>query len=150
MCCQFTLPSVQDEGPQQQPDDPDKEEPGEVVGACTAHAENCGKGVGIFLRIRENRIMLVSGRSKGCFLLTPYYDKFGEPDTLLRRGFPLYLNEEKYKKIKKLWINHEIPEKIAYLAENNVEFVNTPWQNIKTCENIQNNTKTLYTPWQNM
>ena len=46
------------------------------VGACTAHVRVCGAGVGIFLRIRECRIVLLAqgpriedeeGRSKGCF-----------------------------------------------------------------------------------
>ena len=46
------------------------------VGACTAHVRACGGGVGIFLRIRECRIVLLAqgpriedeeGRSKGCF-----------------------------------------------------------------------------------
>ena len=48
----------------------------EPVGACTAHVRVCGGGVGIFLRIRECRIVLLAqgpriedeeGRSKGCF-----------------------------------------------------------------------------------
>jgi hypothetical protein len=56
----------------------------EPVGACTAHVRVCGGGVGIFLRIRECRIVLLAqgpriedeeGRSKGCFQVRdrPYH-----------------------------------------------------------------------------
>jgi putative uncharacterized protein (fragment) len=38
---------------------------GNMVGACTYHAYNCGAGVGIFLRIRDCKIVLLAGRSKG-------------------------------------------------------------------------------------
>lgn len=36
-----------------------------MVGACTYHAHTCGAGVGIFLRIRDCKILLLAGRSKG-------------------------------------------------------------------------------------
>lgn len=36
-----------------------------MVGACTYHAHYCGAGTGIFLRVRECKILLLSGRIKG-------------------------------------------------------------------------------------
>lgn len=38
---------------------------GNMVGACTYHTHKCGAGVGIFLKIRECKILLLAGRSKG-------------------------------------------------------------------------------------
>ena len=37
----------------------------DTVGACTYHAFKCGSGVGIFLRIRDCKVVLLAGRSKG-------------------------------------------------------------------------------------
>lgn len=42
-------------------------EPGQMVGACTFHTHQCGAGVGIFLRIRDCKILLLAGKSKGAF-----------------------------------------------------------------------------------
>lgn len=38
---------------------------GSMVGACTLHSHFCGAGIGIFLRIRDCKILLLAGRSKG-------------------------------------------------------------------------------------
>ena len=56
-CCQVTL------------------EDGKNVGACTAHAEICGAGCGIFLRVRDCKVVLLAGRNKGCFVQPPYVDQ---------------------------------------------------------------------------
>ncbi len=48
---------------------------GDVVGACTAHADKCGAGNGIFLRVRECKVILLSGRKKGCSIAPPYLDR---------------------------------------------------------------------------
>ena len=47
-----------------------------TVGACTSHAERCGAGTGLFLRVRECKLVLLAGRgSKGCFYAPPYVDQ---------------------------------------------------------------------------
>lgn len=38
---------------------------GQMVGACTHHTHFCGAGVGIFLRIRDCKVLLLAGKSKG-------------------------------------------------------------------------------------
>ncbi len=48
---------------------------GETVGACTAHADKCGAGNGVFLRVRECKVILLSGRKKGCSIPPPYLDR---------------------------------------------------------------------------
>ena len=45
---------------------------GQMVGACTYHTHFCGAGVGIFLRIRDCKILLLAGKSKGTFHLEIY------------------------------------------------------------------------------
>lgn len=97
-----------------------------TVGSCTYHAQECGAGVGIFLRIRECEILLL-GMSKGCFVSPPYLDKYGETDQGLRRGNPLTLCPDRYQKLNLLWLNHSLHEDIARSAEamNNVNI--TQW-----------------------
>lgn len=38
---------------------------GQQVGACTAHAQVCGLGACLFLRVRECKLLLMAGKSKG-------------------------------------------------------------------------------------
>ena len=42
---------------------------GTLVGACVNHAHICGAGVGIFLRIRDCKILLLAGKTKGKSLI---------------------------------------------------------------------------------
>ena len=47
-----------------------------TVGACTSHADRCGAGTGLFLRVRECKLVLLAGRgTKGCFYAPPYVDQ---------------------------------------------------------------------------
>lgn len=106
-----------------------KEIDGSTVGACTYHANECGAGVGIFLRIRECEILLL-GLSKGCFVSPPYLDKYGETDQGLRRGNPLTLCTERYQKLNLLWLNHCLHEDIARSAEAMNNVIPTQWQHL--------------------
>lgn len=103
---------------------------GDEVGACTAHAHHCGAGNGIFLRIRECKVILLSGRKKGCFLPPPYVDEYGEFDLGLRRGNPLNLCPERLRSIHKIWLNHRVPEEIAHVVETNLLHLATPWNHL--------------------
>ncbi|XP_078262328.1 E3 ubiquitin-protein ligase UBR1 [Rhinoraja longicauda] len=86
---------------------------GEEFGACAVHAINCGSGLGMFLRIRECQVLLLAGKNRGCFIPAPYLDDYGETDQLLRRGNPLHLCTERYKKLQQLWLQHRILEEIT-------------------------------------
>ena len=87
-------------------------------GGCTTHARECGADIGIFLRIRECIVVLHSkvtrgsrGRSfllvskllffPGTFLPAPYLDEYGEADKGLKRGNPMYLDQEKYEELNR-------------------------------------------------
>lgn len=89
----------------------------QLVGSCTYHAYECSAGVGVFLRIRNCQILLLSGRSKGCYMPAPYIDDHGETDFGLIRGNPLHLNQQHYDKLQAMWITHAIPEQISRTLE---------------------------------
>ncbi|XP_066999318.2 E3 ubiquitin-protein ligase UBR2 isoform X2 [Anabrus simplex] len=102
----------------------------QLVGACTYHAHECGAGVGIFLRVRECEVLLLASPSRGCFLLPPYLDQYGETDQGLRRGNPLTLCPERYKKLQLLWLSHGIHEEIARALESSSNLMSTQWQHL--------------------
>uniref|UniRef100_A0A646QGC2 E3 ubiquitin-protein ligase n=1 Tax=Hemiscolopendra marginata TaxID=943146 RepID=A0A646QGC2_9MYRI len=101
-----------------------------LVGACTYHAHYCGAGVGLFLRVRECKVLLLAGKTKGCFVSPPYLDDYGETDQGLRRGNPLHLCSERYKKLHRLWLSHGVPEEIAHALESNANILSTEWQHL--------------------
>ncbi|KAM4835181.1 E3 ubiquitin-protein ligase UBR2 isoform 1-T1 [Thomomys bottae] len=103
---------------------------GEDVGACTAHTYSCGSGAGIFLRVRECQVLFLAGKTKGCFYSPPYLDDYGETDQGLRRGNPLHLCKERFKKIQKLWHQHSITEEIGHAQEANQTLVGIDWQHL--------------------
>ncbi|XP_074600637.1 ubr1 ubiquitin ligase isoform X2 [Brevipalpus obovatus] len=98
-----------------------------LVGACTCHAHDCGAGVGIFLRIRDCKILLLAGRSKGCYMPPPYIDEYGETDQGLFRGNPLTLCESSYKELHRLWLRHGIPEQVAHSLELHSNMATVNW-----------------------
>lgn len=99
------------------------------VGSCTYHAHTCGAGIGIFLRIRDSEILLL-GMNKGCFIPAPYLDEYGETDQGLRRGNPLRLCRERYKKLHIIWLSHGIHEEITRRTETQQTLFATQWQNL--------------------
>lgn len=101
-----------------------------MVGACTYHAHQCGAGVGIFLRVRECEILFLASPMRGCFVSPPYLDDYGETDQGLRRGNPLHLCVEKYKKLHTLWLSHGIHEDIARAIESSSNIISTQWQHL--------------------
>ena len=97
------------------------------VGACTYHAHFCGAEIGLFLRIRDCQIVYL-GRNKGCLVLPPYLDEYGETDQGLRRGNPLRLCPARYSKIHLTWLGHGLHEEIARLNDNSS--VVTQWHHM--------------------
>lgn len=89
----------------------------QLVGSCTYHAYECSGGVGVFLRIRNSQILLLSGKNKGCYMPAPYIDDHGETDFGLMRGNPLHLDRRHYEKLQNMWLNHSIPEQISRTLE---------------------------------
>ena len=100
---------------------------GAMVGACTMHSHVCGAGTGLFLRIRDCKILLLAGRSKGCYMSPPFIDEFGETDQGLIRGNPLHLCERSYRDLHRLWLRHGIPEQVAHAIEVSSNLAATNW-----------------------
>ncbi|XP_069714258.1 E3 ubiquitin-protein ligase UBR1 isoform X4 [Phaenicophaeus curvirostris] len=101
---------------------------GEELGACTSHALQCGAGVCMFLKIRECKVVLIEGKTRGCLYPAPYLDEYGETDPGLKRGNPLQLCRERYWKLHLLWQQHCIIEEIARSQETNQIFFGFNWQ----------------------
>lgn len=101
-----------------------------MVGACTYHAHLCGAGVGVFLRVRECEILFLASPMRGCFVSPPYLDDYGETDQGLRRGNPLHLCYDKYRKLQTLWLSHSIHEEIARAIESSSNLMSTQWQHL--------------------
>ncbi|XP_050830777.1 E3 ubiquitin-protein ligase UBR1 isoform X1 [Serinus canaria] len=101
---------------------------GEELGACTSHALQCGAGVCMFLKIRECKVVLIEGKTRGCLYPAPYLDEYGETDPGLKRGNPLHLCQERYRKLHLLWQQHCIIEEIARSQETNQIFFGFNWQ----------------------
>uniref|UniRef100_A0A6I8NA37 E3 ubiquitin-protein ligase n=2 Tax=Ornithorhynchus anatinus TaxID=9258 RepID=A0A6I8NA37_ORNAN len=101
---------------------------GEEIGACVFHAARCGAGVGVFLNIRECKVILIEGKARGCLYPAPYLDEYGETDPGLKRGNPLHLSRERYRKLHLLWQQHCIVEEIARSQETNQILFGFNWQ----------------------
>lgn len=100
---------------------------GERLGACNRHALTCGAGVGLFLRIRDCKVLLLVGRTKGCYLPPPYVDEYGETDPGLARGNPLHLCPARYEQLQRVWLSHGIPEQVAHALEQSTGLSSTNW-----------------------
>ena len=63
---------------------------------------------------------------------SPYIDQYGETDDQLRRGNPLKLCPDKYRKIYKWWLKHSIPNTISHTLEARPYDgqMNTPWDHL--------------------
>lgn len=100
------------------------------LGACNFHASKCGAGIGIFLRVRECEVLFLASPHRGCFVTPPYLDDYGETDQGLRRGNPLHLCEERYKKLQTQWLTHSIYEEIARAIESSNNIMATQWNHL--------------------
>ncbi|KAL8129744.1 hypothetical protein V2J09_018899 [Rumex salicifolius] len=65
---------------------------------CLSHAMSCGAGTGVFLLVKRN--------ARRALWPSPYLDAFGEEDPEMRRGKPLYLNEERYSDLNYMVASH--------------------------------------------
>lgn len=100
---------------------------GERLGACNLHVTSCGAGVGLFLRVRDCKVLLLVGHTKGCYLPPPYVDEYGETDPGLTRGNPLHLCPRRYEMLHRLWLSHGIPEQVAHALEQSTGLSSTNW-----------------------
>uniref|UniRef100_A0A2P2HWE1 E3 ubiquitin-protein ligase n=1 Tax=Hirondellea gigas TaxID=1518452 RepID=A0A2P2HWE1_9CRUS len=112
-CCQSELPNSQQK----------------MVGPTTMHSWNCCAGSGMFLRVWDCRVIFRTGKYRGCYYSPPYLDQYGETDLGLRRGNPLFLNNELYSRLHMMWLQHLIPESVSRIQLTQQNVINTGgWQ----------------------
>ncbi|KAG9509196.1 E3 ubiquitin-protein ligase UBR2, partial [Fragariocoptes setiger] len=97
------------------------------VGSCVYHAYECGAGVGLFLRTRDCKIVMLNGKAKGCYVAAPYVDEYGEADMGLHRGYPLHLARDQYERLELVWLRHAIPEHVSRALEYAGHTSNIEW-----------------------
>ncbi|VIO97030.1 Zinc finger in N-recognin family protein [Brugia malayi] len=101
---------------------------GVTLGACSYHLKICtGCSGGVFLRIRDCQVVLLTSRDRGCLLPAPYIDDYGEADPGFRRGNPLHLSHELYAKLENLWLNQSIAEEVANQYEIDHRNIGLEW-----------------------
>uniref|UniRef100_A0A803MGT7 E3 ubiquitin-protein ligase n=1 Tax=Chenopodium quinoa TaxID=63459 RepID=A0A803MGT7_CHEQI len=86
---------------------------------CQAHAMSCGAGTGVFLLIRKTTILLQRNVRKALWP-SPYLDAYGEEDAKMRRGKPLYLNEERYAALTYMVASHGLDQSSEVLRQTTI------------------------------
>jgi len=88
-----------------------------AAGPCggRAHVRSCGAGVGVLLVLKITAVIVVRDDRRGLWG-SPYLDEFGEEDTDLRRGKPLYLSPHRVAALERLWLRHGFDHDSRLLA----------------------------------
>jgi len=88
-----------------------------AAGPCggRAHVRSCGAGVGVLLVLKITAVIVVRDERRGLWG-SPYLDEFGEEDTDLRRGKPLYLSPHRVAALERLWLRHGFDHDSRLLA----------------------------------
>ncbi|XP_059296404.1 E3 ubiquitin-protein ligase PRT6-like isoform X1 [Lycium ferocissimum] len=86
---------------------------------CQTHAMVCGAGTGVFLLIRKTTVLLQRSARQAQWP-SPYLDTFGEEDTDMLRGKPLYLNEERYAALTHMVASHGLDRSPTVLHQTNI------------------------------
>ncbi|XP_023539127.1 E3 ubiquitin-protein ligase PRT6-like [Cucurbita pepo subsp. pepo] len=86
---------------------------------CQAHANICAAGTGVFLLIRRTTILLQRSARQSPWP-SPYLDAFGEEDIEMRRGKPLYLNEERYAALSYMVACHGLDRNSKVLGQTTI------------------------------
>jgi len=81
------------------------------LGECFKHSIICNGGQGLFLVIKASMILLLHDE-RVCYWSSPYLDTRGEEDPLLKRGKPLYLDEQRYTQLRAMILALQIDEQI--------------------------------------
>uniref|UniRef100_A0A1I8GLY8 E3 ubiquitin-protein ligase n=1 Tax=Macrostomum lignano TaxID=282301 RepID=A0A1I8GLY8_9PLAT len=80
-----------------------------AIGGANLHAVMCTGGTGVFLRVLDCTLLLVSAPNRlGCISSAPYVDRYGETDEYLRRGQPLQLSSAMYSRLQEDWLRHSL------------------------------------------
>lgn len=86
---------------------------------CQFHASACGSSTGVFLLIKRTTILLQRSARKAPWP-SPYLDDFGEEDSNMRRGKPLYINEERYAALTEMVASHGLDQSSKVLGQTTI------------------------------
>ena len=95
-------------------------------GACTLHARKHGSGTGIFFLVQKCTVLLMHN-NKSAYSPSIYVDEHGEEDPGLRRGRPLFLNENRYRSLESLWRQQGIPREVAQIRSTSDRVIRDNW-----------------------
>mmetsp|Transcript_17876 Transcript_17876/g.25261 ORF Transcript_17876/g.25261 Transcript_17876/m.25261 type:complete len:2379 (-) Transcript_17876:136-7272(-) len=95
-------------------------------GPCTLYSRTIGSGTGIFFLLQKCTVLLMHN-NKSAYSESIYLDENGEEDTSLRRGRPLFLNEERYIALETLWYKHCIPREVAQIRSTADRVIKDNW-----------------------
>ena len=110
--------------------------PAQSIGPFTEHMLNCSNGIGVGIWVKNACIVLLSVASRategairliGTVRSIPYLDEHGEHDKQLRKGLPLFLNNQGYKEINQIWMQNDIPRNIDKSNEDKPHFQIIDW-----------------------
>jgi len=90
------------------------------LGECFKHSIVCNGGQGMFLVLKATMILLLHDE-RACYWSSPYLDARGEEDPLLKRGKPLYLDEQRYSQLRVMLVALQIDEQILNPAEKTAQ-----------------------------
>ncbi|XP_042512040.1 E3 ubiquitin-protein ligase PRT6-like [Macadamia integrifolia] len=88
--------------------------------SCQTHAMACGAGIGVFLLIKRTTILLQRSARQSPWP-SPYLDAFGEEDTEMHRGKPLYLSEERYAALTHMVASHGLDRSSEVLCQTTID-----------------------------
>ena len=95
-------------------------------GACTLHARKTGSGIGIFFLVQKCTVLLMHN-NKSAYSPSLYVDMHGEEDPGLKRGRPLFLNEDRYRALEKSWRQQGIPGEVAQIRSTSDRVIRDNW-----------------------
>lgn len=95
-------------------------------GSCTMHARKTGSGIGIFFLVQKCTVLLMHN-NKSAYSPSLYVDMHGEEDPGLKRGRPLFLNEDRYRALELSWRQQGIPGEVAQIRSTSDRVIRDNW-----------------------
>lgn len=95
-------------------------------GSCTIHARKTGSGIGIFFLVQKCTVLLMHN-NKSAYSPSLYVDVHGEEDPGLKRGRPLFLQEDRYRALERLWRQQGIPGEVAQIRSTSDRVIRDNW-----------------------
>jgi hypothetical protein len=99
---------------------------GRQPGSCTIHARKNGSGIGIFFLVQKCTVLLMHN-NKSAYSPSLYVDVHGEEDPGLKRGRPLFLQEDRYRALERLWRQQGIPGEVAQIRSTSDRVIRDNW-----------------------